>query len=136
MFRKKSDIAIRTHENSADAYDGKGCISYDCGDYSNKDKSKIFQLIDNMPSPKQRTCFKSISAELKKTTYKIHLQPKEYNLSTTLDINLLTNINNAQCGATTHQQCLECIIAGKCKDKFLIDVLLTKLFADKYQNEK
>lgn len=99
-----------------------------CGHLTQDEMNNLYQSIkdSNIPSD---SCVSSIYAELKHTSCSA-LKFERSSSRLTITIN-----PKKHCGIRKDTRCADCIISGKCRDEFVINLIGKKLFAEKYQGK-
>ena len=91
---------------------------------------EFLEKIQNTDIPHE-SCIMSLSASITRTAttayeYKSHSE----------ELNIYMHPFQKKCAIRDKKNCPRCIASGKCRDKFVIDLIGKKLFADKYEKQK
>lgn len=123
---KKSNVFLKTPYNYH-AGEVKPCGYLQIGEMS-----EFFAQIKNAKIPSE-SCIAAIYTSIASTALTIRGKNTQNNAE-----ELIIDIypTNQKCKIRDGKNCIKCIASGKCRDKFVIDLIGKKLFADKYEKQK
>lgn len=130
MEQKKDNVLLKIDDHRL----GITCDK-SCGTMSSEDMKLLYSQICKEEKGPAIGCLTGLSAELKKCTCNnFLLLTKESEKQLTITMHIAREWT--QCRARNSEYCLKNLISGECKDKFVVNLLAKKLFADKYQNNE
>lgn len=122
---KKSNVFLKTSYNYH-AGEVKPCGYLQIGEMS-----EFFAQIKNAKIPSE-SCIAAIYTSITSTALTMRGKNTQNNAEEFI-IDIYPT--NQQCKIKNKTNCPKCIASGKCRDKFVIDLIGKKLFAEKYQGK-